>query len=423
MQEKAVNINGVNIYSLLNPNLKSFCLCLYIRAGSIFETSSDNGISHLFEHIVFRNIKAKYENFYEQLALHGIDIQGTTYKEFIQFEIDGPSSEFFFAADVLCHFFDEIKVSKEEFLKEKNRIKSEIRENDERASLDYFFNKLVWNNTEVEKEIIGYCKVLDRISLKKLNEFRREIFSKDNFFIYVTGNVASKDIALLKEKLKKFDFQENESKRTNTITLNESFFNRNGKVEVKNDCWHYIKFGFDFDTRKFPGGVLDVLYCILFKGENAMVYNYLSEENPILYSYDSTQEQYDNIGNLNFKFEVSKAKLLDAVKIVVKILNDIKAGRFNYEASFKFETISVEIDLDKPGSLNWNMAYYNHILKTDLVDYTDKLYGRFKNVSKEQVIEAAKEIFQTKNMTVAIKGNKKKINTEEIAAILKNLDI
>ena len=166
-----------------------------------------------------------------------------------------------------------------------------------------------------------------------------------------------------------------------------------------------------------------MLYCILFKSENALVYNYLSEDNPIIYSYDSLQEQYDNIGNLNFKFEVSKSRLLDGVKIVVDLLNDVKAGKFNFDASFKFETISVEIDLDKPGSLNWNMAYYNHILKTDSVDYTDELYGRFRSVSKEQVMEAAKEIFQTKNMTVAIKGNKKKINTEEIEAILKNLDI
>ena len=147
MQEKSVNINGINIYSLLNPNIRSFCLCLYIRAGSIFETSADNGISHLFEHIVFRNVKLKYDDFYEQLALHGIDMQGTTYKEFIQLEINGPSYEFSFATDVLCHFFDEIELPKEEFLKEKNRIKAEIRENDERASLDYFFNKIIWNNT------------------------------------------------------------------------------------------------------------------------------------------------------------------------------------------------------------------------------------------------------------------------------------
>lgn len=33
------------------------------------------------------------------------------------------------------------------------------------------------------------------------------------------------------------------------------------------------------------------------------------------------------------------------------------------------------------------------------------------------------KIFQRKNMIVVIKGNKKKINTEEIENILKNLDI
>ena len=114
MYEQSVSVNGIDIYSMTNPALKSFCLSLYIRAGSLFENSSNNGISHLFEHIVFRNIKAKYENFYEQLALHGIDIQGRTYKEFIQFEINGPSYEFPFAAEVLCHIFDEIAISKEE---------------------------------------------------------------------------------------------------------------------------------------------------------------------------------------------------------------------------------------------------------------------------------------------------------------------
>ena len=423
MQEKSVNINGINIYSLLNPNLRIFCLCLYIRAGSIFETSADNGISHLFEHIVFRNVKSKYENFYEELALHGMDMQGTTYKEFIQIEINGPSSEFPFAVDVLCHFFDEIKISKEEFLKEKNRIKAEIREDGDRASLDNYFNKLVWNGTEAEKEILGYCKILDGISFKKINEFRKEVFSKDNFFVYVTGNVVEKDFELLNEKVEKIDILQNESQRTNTITMNEKFFNRNGNVEVKSGYWHYIKFGFDFDSKKFSGGVLDILYSVLFKGENALVYNYLSEDNPIIYSYDSTQEQYDNIGNLNFKFEVSKAKLLDAVKIVVELLNDVKYGKFNFEASLKVEVSSAEMELDRPCNLNWSMAYYNHILKTTPIVYTDELHGRFKNVSKEQIMAAAKEIFQTKNMTVALKGNKKKINTAEIENILKNLDI
>ena len=61
MKEQMHSVNGIELYSLTNSALKSFCLSLYIKAGSIFEKESENGISHLFEHIVFRNIKNKYD--------------------------------------------------------------------------------------------------------------------------------------------------------------------------------------------------------------------------------------------------------------------------------------------------------------------------------------------------------------------------
>ena len=57
MREQELYINGTRIYSLANHDLHSFCLSLYIRAGSIFEDITENGISHLFEHTVFRNLK------------------------------------------------------------------------------------------------------------------------------------------------------------------------------------------------------------------------------------------------------------------------------------------------------------------------------------------------------------------------------
>ena len=59
------------------------------------------------------------------------------------------------------------------------------------------------------------------------------------------------------------------------------------------------------------------------------MYNYLSEDNPIIYSYDSTFEQYDNVGNINFSFEVDRNKIEDVFKTVVELLNAAKDGRFN----------------------------------------------------------------------------------------------
>lgn len=160
---------------------------------------------------------------------------------------------------------------------------------------------------------------------------------------------------------------------------------------------------------------------MLFNGDKALVYNYLSEDNPIIYSYDSTFEQYDNVGNINFSFEVDRNKIEDVFKTVVELLNAAKDGRFNFEANLNYEMFNWELDLDNPDNLNWNMAYYNHILKTQSIDYSDEFYGRFR-VTKEQIIDAAKNIFRRCNMTVAVKGDRKKINAEAIEKILESLD-
>ena len=421
MNEHSASVNGISIYSLTNPNLRSFCLSLYVRAGSIFEDISNNGISHLFEHVVFRNLKNRYENFYELLAMRGLCFQGSTYKEFVSFTIDGPQHEFDFAIEILCGLFDEIEPTSHDFNNEKGRIKAEIREEDLRSSLDFYFDSIVWKNSEVEKIVLGYCKTIDRVSVKKINEFRQKVLSAGNCFIYATGNISDENLNALNKKISKLDICQTNPGFTNTVTVNDEFFHREKKIWIKNNYWHYIQIGFDVDCSKYSGGVYDLLYALLFNGDKALVYNYLSEDNPIIYSYDSTFEQYDNVGNINFSFEVDRNKIEDVFKAVVELLNAAKDGRFNFEANLNSEMFNSELDLDKPSNLNWNMAYYNHILKTGPIDYSDEFYGRFR-VTKKQVTDAAKDIFRRCNMTVAMKGNKKKINTDAIEKILESLD-
>lgn len=208
----------------------------------------------------------------------------------------------------------------------------------------------------------------------------------------------------------------------NKISLNDGFFNRDGSVIVKNDStWHYIEIGFDIASQKYSGGVYDVLYALLFKGDIALVNNYLSEDNPFMYSFGSTFEQYDNIGNMNFKFEVDKDMLLPAINTIIEMLDAVKRGDFNFEANLKAELWNMELEYDNPDDLNWSMAYNNHILKTEVINYSRGKFGRLENITKEQVIEAAKDIFRLSNMTVAVRGNKKKIKTDELEKALVRL--
>ena len=49
MEREHITPQGVSIFHDKNENIHSFCLCLYVRAGSLFETKENNGISHFFE--------------------------------------------------------------------------------------------------------------------------------------------------------------------------------------------------------------------------------------------------------------------------------------------------------------------------------------------------------------------------------------
>ena len=55
----------------------------------------------------------------------------------------------------------------------------------------YLANKEVWNGTSLTNTILGSCKTIDSISIKKLNDYKNTVFNKENVFMYLTGNINS----------------------------------------------------------------------------------------------------------------------------------------------------------------------------------------------------------------------------------------
>lgn len=422
MTERSYKVNGIDLHSFLNPHLNSFCISVYVRAGSLFEDDSECGITHLLEHSIYRNLKKHYDNLYELMSFYGLDMSATTYKEFVVFSVEGPDESFDLAADIILHIFDEISLDKEEFRLEKERIYAEIYESDEKNTVGYRFRKVVWNGTGVQKSTLGCCSGVEKISLKKLNSYRKKVFAKDNLFVYVTGNVKAKSIESLKNKLSDVEINNCSPDFENKVNSIGGFFNRDKNITVKSSDWTYIQIGFDVETQRYKSGVHALLYAVLFKGDNALFYNTVSEDRALVYSYDATYEQYDDVSNLCFKFETDPQKLYQVFTAVAEMLNDFKNGRFNFESFLNREKINCKRELDNAGNLNWSLAYYNHILKSDGIDYAKENCGIYNDLTKEEVVNAAKEIFKTSNMTIAMRGNKRRIDVDKIYEIMKSIN-
>lgn len=423
MEQQLLTKNNVPVYFYTNPNLHSFCLCLYVKAGLVYESNETNGITHLWEHMIFRNINHLMNHtLYQRLDQLGLSFEGYTYREFVQFKITGAVRHFPEAIDIFMKVLEPMQLPSPDFQVEKKRIKAEIREDDDKSTLDYFTGRIIWQGTALENTIAGTPKVIDKIGIKALQNAHRNFLSANNLFVYVTGCVDEFHIRQLADRLESVSFFTTAEERNNLAPVPAEFFHRNCQVAVKNCSYTYIRFSFDIQVSRYTQAELDLLYGLLFEGDSCKILKELSDETGYIYSYDARLEKYNNIGCLYFLYEVQLCNLIDSIKRVVHILKDLKNGSCDTLVYVKAPDIdNADFMLDNDEDLNWNMAYECHIMNSRFRSVGERKQ-MYAEVTPERITEIAKEIFKPDNLVVTLKGSSKRINIDEIRLLMQSLE-
>lgn len=422
-EQKIQSRNGVEIYGFESPYLHSFCLCLYVKAGPLYEKDSENGISHFFEHTAFRSINtALGGELYRRADMLGITMNAVTYKEFIQFKITGAAEKFRESAELLCEIFTPFSVPKNEIDIERKRIKSELRESDEKNSLEYFSQKIIWEGTSLENTILGKNPVLDKIGKAALERAQRELLCADNIFFYVTGNYGRDGLIQLSELVGKKNISRGKARRDNKAPVPKNFGKRNAGIEIKNSKEHVVRFSFDMLSERYSTAELYLLYDILFTGECSKIFKGLSDESGMIYSYDASIERYNNIGTLSFLYEVGAKDVVSSVEKVTLLLADLKKGVTDELLLTKpGYVVNADMLLDEPEELNFQLGYEYKIMGRRFVSLEERKKS-FEEVTPERMTQIAREIFTADNLVLTFKDSKKRLDAEKIRSIVNKLD-
>ena len=416
-------INGVHLYLLPNAALHQFCIGLYIRAGSLYESSAENGLTHLFEHTVFRSIKQKYGGrLYELLSENGIWFEGSTYREYLSFTVSGLQKGVRLGTDILLSVFDALSVDREGFNAEKRRVLSEIREDDERHRLGWFADCFVWNGTPMAQTISGAAAHVSRFSFPQVRDWQKRLLTKDNLFFCGTGNLTDADVAYLSNGIAGLPVGETTELRDNTVPVPADFGRRQFALHVIHDNYCRIAFSFDIDNARCPLAARELLYCVLFCNDDAALYTALSEDAGLIYSYNSTLEQYRNISCLKFDFEVRREDVAAALAKTFAVLRDIKNGLFDFERNLQKELTPMITELDNAEALNESVAYYNHILGAEPLDYAKPDFGWHDGLTKEKVCACAKAIFRPENLVLTFKGDRNYLRQRKFLPLIELLE-
>lgn len=421
MERELKTAAGIPLYYDANPRLHGFCLCLYVKAGPLYESDDQNGCSHVFEHMVFRHLQARLDGgLYRLLDRLGLEFSACTCRELIQFKITGAARHFDTAAELLSQIFAPMRLSAAEVAMERRRIKAEIREDGERRSLDFFSRQLVWADTPLRHSITGRPAVIDRLGPTALARLQRDLLTVSNVFFYATGRFSEAQIHRLAAQVDRFPVDDGPL-RDNRAPLPTGFARRSGQVAVKNGDAHLVRFSLDIDTGRYPNAALDLLYDILFTGDSCKLYQALSEQTGYAYSYDACLEKYNNIGCLYFQYETGAADLLPSIHAATAVLSAMKQElRDELELVRALYVDNAGLVLDNCEEYNWIRAYEGHILGLPYINWSERA-AAYAAVEPANITAICREMFRPERLTLTLKTNGRRVSETEIQKIFSQI--
>lgn len=422
MEEKIITENGIELYTYKNEASHGFFISLFLRAGSMYETSAEAGITHFFEHTAIRNVNKQMNGeLYSLLDRAGLEFNASTFSEMVQFYISGAKENFSVGAEVITKLFSPIILSREEIDTERRRIKAEIRENDDKTSLGTFTNTILNEGTSLANSILGSVGSVNKITADRLEKYRRRVFTRPNVFFYVSGNFSEDDLSYLSRLISEYSLPFCEENNANVAPVPTKFGKRECDVRIKGADFTMVRFTFDIDMSKSSVPETDLIYDMLFSGYSSPFFMEMSEQRGLFYDVSGGVERYKNIGYLYFTYELREKDLEQTLLLTVKILKDFKEKLQNEDRCMKASYVdNGGMLLDEVRDLNFTMAYDNHIMDLGYKSVEDRSEA-YKKVTPERIREVACQIFTPENLTVTVKGNKKRISPDKIKNIMSAL--
>lgn len=415
--QKGVLKNGLKYIYSNNPLQHTTSIVFFIRVGSRNENSSEYGLAHLLEHILFKGSEKypSYQLLNKQIDSLHIDTNASTTKNYTNYYFKLPMTNFQKGLEVLKDMIYHSIIDLKELNKEKKVVLEEINQSID-DSLEYSNDLLdinLYKNHPLSHLILGSKSNLNKISRKQLFNFYKKYYIPNNTCIALSGNIPKNIVRILEEtfldeKPKPINFN---FVNINTIQKEPVFLVKNRKREQIAVCIGIPIFNM-YDDRKY---LCDIISSILYGNMTSRLWIALREKNPIVYGCDVGFEFYEEAGSFKIELGLSKENLGKAFSVIAKELNKLKLELVPKKELDNVKNNLIEDLLEEEDD---NLDIANHygdmyLLDDKIVTYND-LSKIYKKVSAKDIQKLSQEIFNFSKCTIVEVGDVSQPNLKKI---------
>lgn len=412
--------NGLPVIVLPRPGLHSVAMAFMVRGGPRFESASENGLSHLLEHMIFRGTASYPSSYAINAAIEAIggEVNGYTQRDVLSIHMVVPSESAEAGLTLLGELCLRPRLTGLEI--ERNVVIEEIRDGHDGhgrdVDIDLLSRRVLWPHHPMAQPITGSIPKVLRFTEADVRRCHQRLFSAANGVLVVAGAVDPE----LVEGLAARDWsslptgQRLAAPPPPPVRAHAPIYlQRSEESQVSLACSFAAPH--ENDPEFTP---LLLLKRVLDDGFASRLRRALVEEGGLAYSVSASVDAYADTGVLDLEAAVSPEKLLPAVEVVLETVRQLTLEPVSPAELARAERrhrAELEFGLDDPAELaSWFGS-------TELVDcgssYTDR-FGQGALVTPEVLLGLARRLFRPELATLTLVGPVRKAELKALAARL-----
>ena len=398
--------NGLTILTEQMEHIRSVAMGIWLKAGSRNEEPEVNGISHFVEHMVFKGTSRRSaEDIAREVDSIGGNMDAFTGKETVCFNIKVLDEHLPIAVDVLSDMVLHPVFDAKEVERERGVILEEIKmdEDNPDSLVHEIFTQNFYKSHPLGRPILGTKESVRKFDQVKTFDQHRNKFVPENMVISAAGHVRHEVLVDLLS-------QEFGPLARGTGELLESAPKINSRIVMRNKksleqvqiCIGVPSYTINHE-RRFVGYVLNTL---LGGGMSSRLFQNVREKQGLVYSIFSELNPYKDTGCLAVYAGTSRESAPKVVQSVMKEFRDIKVSGLPEDEVKRAKDqlkgslmLSLESSTARMSNLARQEMYHDHFMGMD------ELIARIEEVTLEDVVLCANEMFQQDDIAVTVLGN------------------
>ena len=396
--------NGIRVLTKHMPHVRSVSMGVWVDVGARDESLSENGLSHLIEHMIFKGTRRRsaYDIAKEFDAIGGHTNAFTSF-ETTCYHAKVMDSRLDSMVDILADIFLNSVFHPDEIERERPVILQEIgmSEDTPEDHLQSLAGKAVWGDTPLGRSILGTRENVSAFTSNDVKRFFKHLYQPTRILISAAGNLDHKKfVDLVRDGFEKIEpgngFPE---RKTPALQAATGVFHRD--LEQEHLCLNTPGISIT-DERRFTFSVLNT---VLGGNMSSRLFQEIREQRGLAYSVYSFASSFMDSGLFGVYAGIAPENTELTIELMLKQLDHLKKTPVGTaELADAKEFIKGNLLLASESNDNQMVRLaQNDINFGDYIPISD-VVAQIEAVSADDIQDLADQLFDSRRFTLTLLG-------------------